>query len=78
MSHNNVCAKTIEEHTQAELVLLGIEARKSNNQVLLRCFDNLPTMAELVDTKTQSELKAVQDNAVVATAPETKATKAVK
>ena len=66
VSHNKVCAKTIADHSQAELVQLGIIARSSNNPLLLECFIDLPTMTELVATKTMADIKTVTDNTVKA------------
>lgn len=62
VSHNKVAAKTVAEHTQAELLQLGIIARSSNNPLLLSCFIDLPTMDELVQSKTSADLKQVKDN----------------
>lgn len=59
MSHGNVCAKTLANHTQEELLSLAIQARTSNNPVLLRCFTDLPALSELTGTKIDAEIAKV-------------------
>lgn len=49
----------LKDFTQAELLTLGIEARKSNNPALLRCFVGLPLLADLVAAKVTVEQQEV-------------------
>lgn len=62
VSHNNVCAKPVGEHSEYELLQLGIAARSSNNKVLLQCFTELPTLNELTASKVAIDTKALKDN----------------
>lgn len=73
VSHGKVCAKPVGDHTQAELLELGIIARSSNNRLLLECFVDLPVMTDLVKEKTAADIKQVSDNTVKA-APEKEGT----
>lgn len=74
VSHNNVCAKSIGEHSHYELVQLGICARSSNNKVLLECFSALPSLDELTKMKTDADLKTVKENTLTKEAPAAPAT----
>lgn len=67
MSHGDVCAKALSAHTQEELLSLAIQARSSNNPVLLRCFTNLPSLADLRATKIASEVAKIAPEESVAT-----------
>lgn len=58
--HNKTC-KTIGEHTPGELLQLAIEARKSNNKILLRCFDGpLPSLADLTAAGVRVEIATIK------------------
>lgn len=57
---HNKTNKTVGTHTPAELKQLAILARKSDNRILLECFIELPTLEELIDEKTVTELAAVK------------------
>lgn len=64
MSHGDVRAKSLDKHTQEELLSLAIQARSSGNPVLLRCFaESLPTLAELKGEKVSSELDKITTTA---------------
>ena len=41
----------LQDHTQEELVALAIQAKKSKNPTLLRCFLTLPKLSELLSDK---------------------------
>ena len=60
ISHHN-CCKTIADHTPSELMQLAIEARKSNNTVLLECFDELPSLNDLLANKTAVEIATAKN-----------------
>lgn len=55
VSHHGIC-KTIDSHTADELLAIAIEARKSNNPLLIECFEQLPTLAMLISDKTAVEI----------------------
>lgn len=67
VTHHNVC-KNVADHLPFELKDLAIEARKSNNPLLLECFIELPTLEELIADKTAIQIekaKAAQPGLVV-------------
>lgn len=60
VAHNNI-GKKVGAHTQTELKLLAIEARKSNNPILLGCFSGeLPSLEELTSDKVDAQLAKVE------------------
>lgn len=65
MSHGNVCAKKLADHTQAELLQLAIIARGSNNPTLVRCFTELPALSELTETKVEAQMAQISPAPVV-------------
>ena len=58
VGHSNI-SKTVGNHTQDELVLLGIQARQANNPLLINCFKDLPTLDVLLAAKTDAEVAAI-------------------
>jgi len=56
VSHHNV-NKTVGQHLPFELRDLAIEARKSNNPLLIECFTDLPTLEELIEDKTAIQIE---------------------
>lgn len=59
VGHNNI-NKKVKDHSPAELKLLAIEARKSDNRILLECFTGeLPTLEELTTDKVDTQLAAI-------------------
>jgi hypothetical protein len=61
VSHHGIC-KTIDKHSPKELRDLAIEARKSNNRILLECFDELPTLEDLMAEKTNIQIAEAKTN----------------
>ena len=59
MSHGDVCNKKLKLYSQEELLELALLARKANNPALIRCFKNLPSLADLTDEKLENEQAAV-------------------
>lgn len=61
MSHGNVCAKRLKDHTQEELIELAILAVTSNNPGLLQCFNTLPSYEALKSAKVDTERTVIAD-----------------
>lgn len=55
VSHHN-CCKTVGEHNPYELKDLAIVALKSGNTLLLECFIDLPTLDEIVQDQTATQI----------------------
>lgn len=73
IGHSNI-SKKLGDHTEAELINLGIIARESGNPLLLGCYEVLPTLAELKAAKTDGQLAEVKPATPVAPVkPEPKA-----
>lgn len=62
VSHHGICKK-IGDHTADELKDLAIEARRSNNPLLIECFKELPSLKDLLEDKTAAEIAIAQQGA---------------
>ena len=69
MSHGNVAAKKLKDHTQEELLSLAILAKRSNNPILLRCFKTIPILKVLVEEKADIDQEKINTENGVFAAP---------
>jgi len=64
MSHGDVRAKALSDHTQEELLSLALKAKNSGNPVLLRCFTSLPDLSDLRADKVAGEVAKIAPKVV--------------
>lgn len=65
IAHDNVC-KPVKDHTQPELKQLAILGLKSGNPLILECFVNLPSLADIEADNTTAQIATLKEGAKVA------------
>lgn len=62
IGHDNI-NKSVKDHTQAELKMLALHGLRSGNPLILECFVNLPSLADLEADNTTGQIAALKTEA---------------